>query len=296
MWEPTSLSSNEYRTLNNMRRFLAAGIAAAVGWRAASALKSEESSRNQELPASESSVQPRHVLCFLGRSRDQAQLLEAVASAVRDFATGFSVDEAYSIPEPDARMARSFAVSRDRVVSNAWTPADEKSVASHQSVLYVLGPRMNRQDTVKVSLTALRLVGRLIDAGAIAVKGESAGVAHGLDRWRELVRQGAEALKSGDSVAQHRVGRLAFAKRPLSARGYLESVGFHLVGLPEVYVPESLGSEMHVVALMDAVADEIAQRGLVAVLKERRGILTFASTYEDDDFKFNPFGIVRLAR
>ncbi|WP_246703744.1 MULTISPECIES: hypothetical protein [Rhizobium] len=74
--------------------------------------------------------------------------------------------------------------------------ADEEAVANHQSVLYVLGPSMIQVDAVKVSMAALLLVGRLIDAGAVAVKGESAGVAHGLGRWRELIRQGAEALKA----------------------------------------------------------------------------------------------------
>lgn len=281
-----------------MRRVISAGIAAALGWRAALAAKPDDgsSSGRAAAPAPESSVQPRHVLCLLGRDANQTAVLDAASGAIREFAKGFSVDETYSSPEPDERMERSFGVSRDRVEPHAWSPADEKAVARHQSVLYVLGPPMARQDTVKVSMTALRLVGRLMDAGAIAVKGESAGVAHGMARWRVLVRQGAEAVKSGDLLAQQRVGRLAFAKRPLSAGGYLESVGFHLVGLPEVYVPASVGSEMQAVALMDTVADEIAQRGLAQVLKERKGTLAFASTYEDDEFKFNPYGIVRLAR
>lgn len=281
-----------------MRRAIAAGIAAALSWRGALAAKPKNGSSAEKtaVPPPESSVQPRHVLCFLGKDGNQAALLDAASGAIRDFATGFSVDETYSSTEPDERMERSFAVSRDRVEPHAWTAADEKAVASHQSVLYVLGPPMARQDTVKVSMTALRLVGRLMDAGAVAVKGESAGVAHGLARWRALVRQGSDAIKSGDLLAQQRVGRLAFAKRPLSAGGYLESVGFHLVGLPEVYVPASVGAEMQAVALMDTVADEMAQRGLAPVLKERRGTLAFASTYAEDEFKFNPYGIVRLAR
>ncbi|CAN7707176.1 hypothetical protein LJR066_005759 [Acidovorax sp. LjRoot66] len=281
-----------------MRRLLAAGIAAAMGWRVSMAQESGAGSPGDKtaVSAPEPSVQPRHVLCFLGKSGHQTQLKEAVSRAVREFATGFSVDEEYSIAEPDDRMPRSFTVNRDRVASNAWTAADEKAVASHQSVLYVLGPPMHRQDTVKVSMAALQLVGRLIDAGAVAVKGESAGVAHGIDRWRALVRQGAQALQSGDLLAQQRIGRLAFARRPLSDQGYLESVGFHLVGLPEVYAPQSLGSELQVVALMDAVADEMAQHGVAQVLKQRRAAHSLASTYEEDDFKFNPYGIVRLAR
>lgn len=269
-----------------------------MGLRVASAVtpSAGPASGKSMAPAAPSSVLPRHVLCFLGKTSNQAPLKLAVSRAIRDFAPGFSVDEEYSLAEPDERMPRSFAVNRDRVVPHAWSAADERAVARHQSVLYVLGPPMKQQDTVKVSMAALQLVGRLIDAGAVAVKGESAGVAHGIERWKVLIRQGAEALQSGDLVAQRRIGRLAFAKRPLSDRGYLESVGFHLVGLPEVYVPDSLGSELQVVALMDAVADEMAQRGVSEAIQQRRGTLTFASTYEDDDFKFNPYGIVRLPR
>lgn len=270
-----------------------------IGWKPSLAQEfgrdSSDGETTTQTEAKGSSVTPRHVLCFLGKERDLTPLSGAASQAIRDFATGFSVDEDYSQAEPDDRMEQSFAVCWDRVEPRAWNAADEEGVANHQSVLYVLGPSMTQVETVKVSMVALRLVGRLIDAGAVAVKGESAGVAHGLDRWRELIRQGAEALKAGDLLAQQRVGRLAFAKRPLSARGYFESVGFHLVGLPEVYVPEPVGSERQAVATMDAVADEIAKRGLEPTLKIRHATLSFDSTYDVDEFKFNPYGIVRLA-
>jgi hypothetical protein len=263
-----------------------------IGWKPAFA---GEASPESAIREEASSVAPRHVLCFLGKDRDLGRLSEAAAQAIRDFADGFSADEEYSQAEPDDRMSRSFDVCWDRVEADAWNEADEKAVADHQSVLYVLGPSMAQAETVKVSMTALRLVERLIAAGAVAVKGESAGIAHGLDRWRALIGQGAEAVKAADPLAQQRIGRLAFAKRPLSARGYLESVGFHLVGLPEVYVPETAGSERKVVAIMDAVADEIAEQGLDPTLKARGARLSFDSTYEVDEFKFNPYGIVKLA-
>ncbi|MFS8147355.1 hypothetical protein [Rhizobium sp. BR 249] len=275
-----------------MRRALLASIWALIGWKAASAKESGEEAAAQ---AEASSVTPRHVLCFLGKERDLSALSEAASKAIGDFAAGFSIDEDYSQAEPDDRMSRSFDVCWDRVEPDAWDAADEQAVADHQSVLYVLGPSMAQADTVKVSMVALRLVERMIGAGAVAVKGESAGIAHGLDRWRELIRQGAEAQKAGDTLAAQRIGRLAFAKRPLSARGYLESVGFHLVGLPEVYVPETAGSERQVVAIIDAVAEEIAKHGLDPTLKARGASLSFDSTYEVDEFKFNPYGIVKLA-
>jgi hypothetical protein len=102
-------------------------------------------------------------------------------------------------------------------------------------------------------------------------------------------------LKSDDEFLLRRTCRLGFAKRPLAAENYLQSVGFHLVGQPEVYVPRSHGSERESVAVMDAVADEIAQNGLEPTLKNRSASLSFVSIYAEDDFKFNPYGIVELA-
>ncbi|ARM92576.1 hypothetical protein RHEC894_PE00553 (plasmid) [Rhizobium sp. CIAT894] len=274
-----------------LRRALLGSLWAIIGWKPSFA---REASPETVTEAEAASVTPRHVLCFLGSDRDLSRLSQAAAQAIRDFATGFSIDEEYSQAEPDDRMSRSFDVCWDRVEPDAWNEADEEAVAGHQSVLYVLGPSMAQAETMKVSMLALRFVERLIAAGAVAVKGESAGIAHGLDRWRELIRQGAEAEKAADALAEQRIGRLAFAKRPLSAKGYLESVGFHLVGLPDVYVPAAMGSERQVVAIMDAVADEIARQGLEPTLKARRAKLSFNSTYEVDEFKFNPYGIVRL--
>ena len=246
-------------------------------------------------PSESEVVKPRHVLCFLGKDRDLSRLSDAALGGIEKFATGFGVDHTYSQAEPDDRMVRSFDVCWDRVEPDAWTEADEAAVASHRSVLYVLGPPMTKDNAVTVSIGALFLVAHMVDKGAVAVKGESAGIAHGLARWKRLAFQGAAALEADDALAQRRIGRLAFAKRPLSAKKNLESVGFHLVGLPEVYVPISQASEREAVATMDAVADEIAVRGLEEVLRKRGARFSFESQYEKDEFKFNPYGTVRLA-
>ncbi|WP_043301369.1 hypothetical protein [Burkholderia paludis] len=243
----------------------------------------------------ESPVQPRHVLCFLGGDRDLRCLRDAANEAIAEFATGFGVDDAYSAAEPDARMSRSFEVCRDRVAADAWTPADDEAVAAHGSVLYVLGPRMTRENAVRASIGALFLVDRLIRAGAVAVKGESAGVAHGLHRWRELIRMGAVATDADDARAQSRVCRLAFALRPLASGDYFESVGFHLAGLPDVQVPRLRGSDRDAVAVIDGVADEIVRYGIDATLQAHDASLIDDGAHDEDDFKFNPYGIVRLA-
>jgi hypothetical protein len=243
-----------------------------------------------------SSVKPRHVLCFLGGERALSTLSEAASNAIKQFATGFTVDTQYSLDRADPVMERSFGVCWDRVEPGAWSSADDEAVRNHKSVLYVLSPPMTSDTAVTISVAALFLVEAMMTAGALAVKGESAGIAHGLARWRELALTASAAMTKGDDFALSRACRLAFAKRPLESKKYLESVGFHLVGLPEVYVAKNLGSAREVVALMDTVADDMTKRGVDAVVGDRKAQLSFASAYAPDDFKFDPYGILHIDR
>lgn len=243
-----------------------------------------------------SSVKPRHVLCFLCKDESLLDPPKAVAKTIADF--NFEIDRTYSQARPDPNMERSFGVCWDRVFPKAWSAADELAVINHKAVLYVLSPPMEQQKTVAYSAAALRIVEEMIEAGATAVKGESAGVAHGLARWMQLARECKAAAKTSQGLsvtaAMGRTCRLAFAKRPLGGDTYNESVGFHLVGLPDIYVARSRGSDRDAVKLMDEIADAMADRGIDATLRDRKLTLSRKQDYAEGDFKFNPYGIIRI--
>jgi hypothetical protein len=179
-----------------------------------------------------SSVKPRHVLCFLGKDESLLHPPQAVAKTIADF--NFEIDRTYSQAKPDPHMERSFGVCWDRVFPKAWSTADEAAVLNHKAVLYLLSPPLEQQKAVAFSAAALRIVEEMIEAGATAVKGESAGIAHGLERWRSLgdqARKGAKTSQGlGMTLAVAKACRLAFAKRPLGGDRYYETVGYHLVG------------------------------------------------------------------
>ncbi len=113
-----------------------------------------------------------------------------MAKTIADFS--FEIDRACAQAKPDPHMERSFGVCWDRVFPKAWSAADEAAVANHKAVLYLLSPPLEQQKAVAFSAAALRIVEEMIEAGATAVKGESAGIAHGLERWRSLARSGAQ--------------------------------------------------------------------------------------------------------
>ncbi|WP_371932891.1 hypothetical protein [Bradyrhizobium sp. CCGUVB23] len=138
----------------------------------------------------------------------------------------------------------------------------------------------------------------MIEAGATAVKGESAGVAHGLERWRNLADQARKGATTGQGLAVTpalaKACRLAFAKRPLSGERYNETVGYHLVGLLEVYVARAGDGDWGTVMIMEEIANEMAERGIEATLKARKLAVSHETKYREDDFKFDPYGIVRI--
>lgn len=239
-----------------------------------------------------SEYRPRHVLCFLGPPDGYRDLLESAKAAIKEVAANFEVDMEFSQGAPDDDMSKSFAVSWDQVHEGAWHQHDVDAVMSHGCVVYVVGPLMEAAEAPAVSLAALRLVERMLQTGATAAKGESAGIAHGVGRWRQLARE-AESAEPGAAI---RACRLAFAKRPITDGHYLSSVGFHLVGLPEVFVPSSPPmDELALSAIIDGVADEMAADGVEAVVARYGAELTAIDEYEEDDFKHNPFGAIRLS-
>jgi hypothetical protein len=240
-----------------------------------------------------STMRPRHVLCFLGGKNQLGELATAAMQLIEDLAPGFEIDADYSQNEPDDRMPAGFEVCRDRVHPRAWSTSDEQAVETHGSVLYVLSPRMDLDNSVDISAAALCLTVHMLGNGAVAAKGESAGVAHGVTRWTQLAK---DADTARDQAALARICRLAWAKRPLDGGDILKSVGFHLVGLPEIYIATRLGNVPDLTRIMDRMADEMLQTGAEAVVKRYNATHEPVDFYAEDKFKFNPYGAVRLMR
>ncbi|AYG70195.1 MULTISPECIES: hypothetical protein [unclassified Rhizobium] len=263
------------------------------------------SSKSPPFAVSRSNYKPRHVLCFLGRENGLAALDQGARIAIEMLGGGFTIDDEFSQDKPDDRMVRSFNICWDRVDPDAYEEADEDAVAGHGSVLYVLGPPMTAETTVTTSAKALAFVKYMLDHGAIAAKGESAGVAHGVRRWKELCEQALSATGAQDLLALARSCRLAFARRPIGDdfEG-MASVGFHLIGLPDVLVtldrksdqpPSTNVEQLKIAALIDEIADEMTQKGVGAAVTDRHATLSDDSRYEEDEYKFNPFGVVTAA-
>ncbi|TIP85077.1 MAG: hypothetical protein E5X58_35160 [Mesorhizobium sp.] len=85
-------------------------------------------------------------------------------------------------------------------------------------------------------------------------------------------------------------------RKALSDGEFLCSVGFHLIGLPEVFVPRSLSDdELVLSSIIDSIAEEIFTEGVEMVLARHGAMLLPIDEYDEHDLKYNPYGAIYLS-
>jgi hypothetical protein len=248
-------------------------------------------------------IVPRHVLCVLGNWQS-FYAVETVLARVGG--SGFKIDREFSQLQPDERMMDSFGASYDRVTPS-MTDADWQAMESHSAVAYILSPYARAETALDISRRALFLIAALLENGGVAAKSESAGIAHGRERWLELAADYVRAAKNRDEHSQRAALYWAFVRRPIQDddKGVFYSCGMHLLGKRDA----EIDFEMEV----DSAVEWIDMLGLYLVAEQPqrplragegfrlrdagpRRVMRFhpCARYDEDEFFFNPYGYIRL--
>lgn len=246
------------------------------------------------------SILARNVLCVLGHEGELSTFEELLTG---DFAD-FTFDDEYSSDEADERMPRAFEVSAAAGASTL-DDDDERAIVEHGSVAYLLSPRIEVARSLELAELSLRLVAECFARGAVAVKTESVGLAHGKQRWLELASDLARAKAEGDDHAARAALYFAWVQRPIRDGDLQYSVGMHLLGQPDTEIDAELGytEACEWIDLMGLylVADQpdrpvksgegfrLAEDGPRRIIEKHP-----CRRYESDDFFHNPFGYHRL--
>jgi hypothetical protein len=226
-------------------------------------------------------------------------------------------------------IEHEFSGHDDRMVAafQAWAAPLEPSlkkedfarIQEHKTVLYVLSKNFSSQEAAGVSVAFLQLGRRLLESGAIAMKCESSGIAHGRSRWIELAEQ-AESYRSlphgspdEKDHCQHFWSALfiAYVQLLIQSRDDFYTCGMHLLGKPDLIISDAVLQES-IVAKTSPVSEAIdlfqgfamyllaeCPEGkfgsghtfqLDATRPRFRVIWEKCTGYEEDDYFFNPFG------
>jgi hypothetical protein len=213
----------------------------------------------------------------------------------------------YECSNRDKRMVRAFQASARRF-DPSLTPEDLASITGHAKVLYVLSKNFTAEQAPAVSRSFLRLGGKLLGAGAVGLKCESSGIAHGRSRWLELA---SEADTADFWPARFR----AYVQMPIQNDADYYSCGLHLLGQPDLIISETLlrqaydtadhvGEAIDLFAIFALYLVGECQPGQFAsghTFSVKAGSPRFrvvweeCTGYDEDEFFFNPFGRWRFA-
>jgi hypothetical protein len=236
---------------------------------------------------------PKHILCVVGNWTSLEQVREIVSNVGKN---QFSIDEEYSLLEPDDRMPNAFESCRDRARAT-WTDEDRALVKLHTAVVYVMSTPVLAQRAESMSATALQVIAALLNAGGSAAKAESAGIAHSRQEWLRL----AQALTGASEIATQAIVRDAFVRQPLldSDDDAYYSCGMHLLGHRDVEMPAELDALVAVdwfraatAVILRQTSDASLQDQAVSLDEEQRFLTDGGpcSRYQQDDFFYNPYG------
>ncbi len=122
---------------------------------------------------------------------------------------------------PDQRMEQAFSAS-----GSHWRDTPEmRAIAEHRSVVYLVG----QGGTYAAAEAMILAAGALLDAGGLGVKIESSGLAHPVEKFRNLVAQ-LYMCSAHEALVVYVTGREIY------------SCGMHLLGLPDA-ITTSAGKE-----------------------------------------------------
>ena len=175
---------------------------------------------------------PKIVMCLLGHLDSKPELEEMLIQANVDYEFG----------ERDARMEAAF-----KGVEFGTRPSlkreDFEQIADHSVVLYILSAGYPKASAFRASAWFLLFACKLLEAGAVALKCESSGIAHSRARWLALADTCKRNFSSqperdlGDAVAGLYTSLFdAYVQYPIASKKDYWSCGMHLLGRPDVII------------------------------------------------------------
>lgn len=179
---------------------------------------------------SEQAFLPRIVMCLLGNNESKPHF-ECVLN---------SENIEHEFCDRDPRMREVFSALY-------LEKEDLDEVKDHSLVLYIRSDGYSEPEAPEIASRFLRVACKLLEAGAVALKCDSSGIAHSRARWLELGRTcDLTVLSKGKAGNSELAGDFwnallcAYVQVRIYSPEAFYSCGMHLLGYPDVIVSKSV--------------------------------------------------------
>ncbi len=222
----------------------------------------------------------------------------------------------YEFRERDPRMTEVFSALD-------CENEDLNKVKEHSLVLYILSDGYSEPEAPEIGSRFLRIACQLLEAGAVALKCDSSGIAHSRTRWLELGKTCKRAISNDGKAEDSELASdfwnsllHAYVQVRIYSPEAFYSCGMHLLGHPDVIISTTIlkSALTDNASLVDSAAylfstfciyllDECPPGQFLSGntfqpaldFPSFRVIWEPCEDYAEDDLYFNPYGRWRFA-
>lgn len=168
---------------------------------------------------------------------------------------------------------------------------DISQINNHETVAYFSFSHA-QDDSLNLTVNVLRVIQFILENGGVAIKIEGSDMVYSADLWKKIVQEGIELHQAADWQSLFKLCSFAFVRRGIESSYCYETIGYHFLGLPEIYFPKESVDTAEILGRTEQFAEEIWQHGFNYAEEVRGAEWDEDLTYTEDDLKYNPFGIL----
>lgn len=192
-----------------------------------------------------------------------------------------------SIDEHSESLANEFIANwRGEIQESDLSKINDHETVAYFSFFKDLNAPLNMIENV------LRVIQFLLENGSAAIKIEGSDMVYSLDLWEKFVQDGIEFQQAADWRSFFQLCSFAFVRRGIESSYCYETVGYHFVGLPEIFLFKESVDVAEILELTERFAEEIWQYGPDYAQEMHGAEWDEDFTYMEDDLRYNPFGVL----
>ena len=225
-------------------------------------------------------------ICFLG-SGEKPEVIQELLEGYSSF---------YRLVKGEYVFANSGEMEDDfhRNLRGSWEEEEEEKIKNHGSVFIVESLPYSPEDGIARSLEGLRLIRSLLINGVLAAMVEGSKSTFSGKVWSELAQEADDAEEHGDRERLSKLLAFALVRRGVAGDYYYETLGYHFLGLPEIYIPLASIEASEVFELTEQVTEDILTFGIEHILEEYRAEWEEDLTFSESEVEYNPYGVIYL--
>lgn len=150
----------------------------------------------------------------------------------------------------------------------------------------------DQDDSLNLTVNVLRVIQFIFENGGIAIKIEGSDMVYSSDLWGKIVQEGIELHQAANWKNLFQLCSFAFVRRGIEGSYCYETIGYHFLGLPEIYFPKESVDTAEILGRTEQFAEEIWQHGCNYAEEVHGAEWDEDFNYTEDDLKYNPFGIL----